>query len=709
MSTSPKRRFRVGLVGAGYVSSYHIRALRALNWIDLVAIADLDFDRARIAAERYKIPAAYRTVAEMAEVRPEVIHVLTPPSAHCRVSLEALEMGCHVFVEKPMAMSVEECDRMIAKAGDVRRVLSVNHSARLDPIVQKALTLVEEGTIGEILAVDFLRSSSYPAYSGGPLPVHYRDGGYPFRDLGVHGLCMMEAFLGEILELDVSYRSTEHDPNLLFDEWQALVHCEKGTGHIQLSWNVRPLQSEVTVRGTKGILRLDRFLQTCTVQHNLPLPKSAQRICGAAAAAVGALWKLAWNGARFATGALVTSPGIQCSIQEFYRCLSQGRAPVVTPHEGRQIVYWAEKAALPADADKERRLHHPDNLKEFPILVTGGSGFLGRHLVQRLIEANKRVRLLIRRGPPAWCAGDRRVSFINGDLGDPETVDRAVRGASLVYHLGAATSGTWTDFERGTVCGTKNVVASCQEHSVKRLVYVSSLSVLDYNALSPSMPVAESAPMEPHPERRGCYTLSKLLAERLVTEAAADRRLPVIILRPGQIFGPGAEKTSPYGTLAVGSRWIVVGDGSCALPLVYVEDVVDALVRAAGEGVEGSLFHLVDQEIVTQNQYLDAYLASVPEALQIYRLPRKLLYGAALLAEIAAALLRCSLPLTRYRLGGLKSLVNFDCTAARTGLGWVPRIGVQEGLRRTFPGFAARTPAVANHSEISTLSQTAKS
>jgi len=153
----------------------------------------------------------------------------------------------------------------------------------------------------------------------------------------------------------------------------------------------------------------------------------------------------------------------------------------------------------------------------------------------------------------------------------------------------------------------------------------------------------------------------------------------------------------------------VVGDGSCVLPLVYVEDVVDALVRAAGEGVEGSLFHVVDQETLTQNQYLDAYLASFPEALQIYRLPRTLLYGAAFLAEIAASLLRRSLPLTRYRLGALKSLVNFDCTAATTGLGWIPRIGVQEGLRRTFPEFGARTPTLANDPKILTFPQAAKS
>ena len=117
----------------------------------------------------------------MAAAKPQAIHILTPPASHCALTLEALEMGCHVLVEKPMADTAEECDQMIAKAKATGRVLSVGHSARMDPIVLKALELVKRGACGDILSVDFFRSSDYPPYPGelfrrptGMAPIRFR-------------------------------------------------------------------------------------------------------------------------------------------------------------------------------------------------------------------------------------------------------------------------------------------------------------------------------------------------------------------------------------------------------------------------------------------------------------------------------------------------------------------------------------------------------
>src|SRR5437870_1310748 len=126
------KSFRVGVAGAGYVAAHHLRALRDLPFVETVAITDLDQDRARELAGKFGVKGVYRNLSEMAEARPDVIHVLTPPASHRALALEALAMGCHVLVEKPMAESAEECDEMIARAAEAGRVLSVNHSARFD-------------------------------------------------------------------------------------------------------------------------------------------------------------------------------------------------------------------------------------------------------------------------------------------------------------------------------------------------------------------------------------------------------------------------------------------------------------------------------------------------------------------------------------------------------------------------------------------------
>src|SRR5579862_8549114 len=121
---------RVGLVGAGYVSTYHARALRSLPFVKIIGIADLDRERAQKVADEFQIPAVYPSLAAMGQASPHVIHVLTPPSSHAELAVAALDMGCHVFVEKPMAETAADCDHMIARARDKGLVLSVNHSAR---------------------------------------------------------------------------------------------------------------------------------------------------------------------------------------------------------------------------------------------------------------------------------------------------------------------------------------------------------------------------------------------------------------------------------------------------------------------------------------------------------------------------------------------------------------------------------------------------
>jgi predicted dehydrogenase len=95
------RETRVALVGAGYVSAYHIRALETLPHVQIVGIADQSVDRARALARRFAIPGVFASLSDMRPARPDVVHILTPPASHAALAIEALEMGCDVFVEKP--------------------------------------------------------------------------------------------------------------------------------------------------------------------------------------------------------------------------------------------------------------------------------------------------------------------------------------------------------------------------------------------------------------------------------------------------------------------------------------------------------------------------------------------------------------------------------------------------------------------------------
>jgi nucleoside-diphosphate-sugar epimerase/predicted dehydrogenase len=588
-------------------------------------------------------------------------------------------MGCNVFVEKPMAESVEECDRMIEKARDHDLVLSVNHSDRFDPVVLQALDYVQAGKCGKLIAVHSIRSSDYPPYAGGPMPRHYKDGSYPFRDLGVHGLYLLESFLGPIEELKVDYHASGRDAMLTFDEWRAQARCERGTGYLFLSLNSRPLQSELWIQGTQGTIHVDRFLQVCEMSRLLPGLKQFGLLWQGLAVGIKRSYRVPLNVLRLATGRLKRSPGIYQSVQEFHRALAEMRAPPVSVAEGRRVVAWLSSAAIQADLDKQARVaaELSSPTPQARILVTGGSGFLGSALVRRLRQTGEPVRLLLRSKPEEGSAADPLapggpVSIVYGSLGDPEVVQRAVEGVEIVYHLGAATKGGIADFEQATIWGTRNIIDACVAHHVRRLVYVSSLSVLDHASHGIGKVVTEGSRYELKPELRGAYSRTKLEAERMVLAAIRDRGLSAVLLRPGQVLGPGAERVPPAGVFQIGHRWIVAGKGNHPLPIVHREDTVTALLLAAtGEGLAGQIFNLVDGRPMSQNDYLQ-WCGPALASVRVYRIPVWILMVAATMVEALSKLLKRDPPLSRHRVRSLRPLWPFDNTAATERLGWNP-------------------------------------
>ncbi|MFM7069359.1 MAG: NAD-dependent epimerase/dehydratase family protein, partial [Actinomycetes bacterium] len=532
--------------------------------------------------------------------------------------------------------------------------------------------------IGRPVSVDIIRGGELPDYFGGPLSPFLADAGFPYRDLGIHCLSLIAAFLGPIEDVKAEWRSLGGEPSLAFDEWRTLVSCRDGIGQFQLTWNVKPIQNQVIVQGTNGVLRLDLFSLFSSHRRATPGPRAAERLVNALAESTATASGTVKGAAMFASGKVKRLQGVRDHVADFYARLDDGRPMTVDLEGATQLVRWNEAVARAAEADQAERiaaLGPADGAVD--VLVTGASGSVGSNVVARLLDSGTSVRCLVRRVPNHPLPG---VQYVVGNLGDPAAVDAAVAGAKRVVHAGATMQGSEADFESGTVVGTRNVVESCLRHGVTQLVHISSLAVLDYGGADHGRALDEDSPLEPLPHERGLYTRTTAEAEAIVREAVERHSLPAVIVRPGLIFGGGVDLvTGAVARRAGEGRWLVLGDGEAKLSLIYMDDVVDALMLTIDQDLtDGQIIQLVDPVTPTQ----DELLAALGDGRKVVHLPASVLRTIGRMSDPLFRKLGRSSPLGPHRLRAGLAHLEFNGTNASKLLGWSPKVGVWEGVKR---------------------------
>src|ERR1022692_783252 len=244
------------------------------------------------------------------------------------------------------------------------------------------------------------------------------------------------------------------------------------------------------------------------------------------------------------------------------------------------------------------------------VCITGGTGFLGTALVRDLLARRVPVRVLARPSRRADLLETQGAEVVRGGLGDPDCIAHAVEGVDVVYHLAAKvdTPGSRAEFLETNVGGTERVLTACLRQGVGRVVYASSLAV--YGPVPSGQRIDEDPAYDESPQLRDFYAESKILADQFVVTFARKAALPIAIIRPGIVYGPG--KQPPVGLLGftLGKTNFVFGNPNNRIPLNYVENLVDALQLAAQPGGgQFQQFNVVDDDELTLAKYHEAKTA----------------------------------------------------------------------------------------------------
>jgi 2-alkyl-3-oxoalkanoate reductase len=317
------------------------------------------------------------------------------------------------------------------------------------------------------------------------------------------------------------------------------------------------------------------------------------------------------------------------------------------------------------------------------VLVTGASGFLGRSVVRACRQAGHDVVALVR---PAARQADfgEGVTILRGDLRERGEWSRSLAGIEAVVHLAASPSGDLHTQMMGTVVATENLLEHVRLGELRRFVHVSSFSVYDFAALGRGDVLDETSALEAEPEQRDAYTLTKLLQERMVTSACRDSGTPLVVLRPGAIYGPG--KTWDFGrTLSMGPVDLIFAPGA-QFRLTHVTNCADAIARALDAPVEGqAIFNIVDDDLPSHRQFYRLARANgVKQGFPVY-LPWYLVVALGQAARIANRLIfkgRGKLPelLALRRQHARWKPLRYSNHRAKAGLDWRPQITLGDGL-----------------------------
>ncbi len=613
MSQNP---IRVGLIGAGYIATWHANALRASKGVDLTAICDVSPAAASDFAGTYGIQS-FTLIEEMATANIcDAVHILTPPHIHADLAQRCLRAGFHVMVEKPFALSHADCSAVTAAAEEAGRQVAVCHNFLGVPTYKRLKQACRSGALGRINSAEFnWRFPLVPLRSGPYGLWMLQEARNLLFELGPHLYAFAVDLFGELSDfrLEAGKPVTLQGGQVRPQSWQIRARA----GHVDLTFNLELVETmddrSVVVHGSSAMARLDYAADTLTIRcentSDIVINPFRQQM----GLAGQHLREGVVNGVRQLTSLNRKSPyalSFLGAFGAFYDAIRTNN-----PVDDR---FSAAAAGAVIGAIEQTAELIPDEFTAKPapvvpaatlkptVMVIGGTGFIGRHLTRALVKSGRRVRVLSRgrHGPFADIAD--QVETVAVSLRDKEALTAAMEGIEVVYNLAKSMDSTWEGCLENDVGVAVRVAEAAQEAGVKRLIYTGTIA--SYDMSDPVRTITEDTGFGEDMSDRNLYARSKAECEKRLLEMHRNQDLPLVIARPGIVIGEGG----PLQHWGIG-RWHgagavrIWGDGHNILPFVLIEDISDALIAMIdNDAAVGQSFNLIGEPMMSARDYFDA-------------------------------------------------------------------------------------------------------
>ena len=312
------------------------------------------------------------------------------------------------------------------------------------------------------------------------------------------------------------------------------------------------------------------------------------------------------------------------------------------------------------------------------ILVTGGRGFLGQHIVNYYAENGDQVRILARDSSNSTHKGEKNV--VLGDIRDVNVVEQAVNGVDYVIHLVSNFRKGGSDKKEAhsiNVEGTENILQASLKYKVRRVVHCSTIGV---HGSVLEIPADEETAFNPG----DLYQETKLLAEQKVWDFYRKTKLPITVVRPISLIGPGDKRMLKLFRMIKNRRFIMVGKGRAYFQPAYIDDVVQGFnLCLSHDAAIGEAFIIGSEEYVTLRELVDLIAHELGVSPPHIKIPLPPVLWMATLCEWLCVPLGLEPPLHRRRVSFFQNNRAFSLDKAKRLLGYKPQVSLQEGIRRT--------------------------
>jgi predicted dehydrogenase len=333
------KKVRAAIIGSGLIAGKkHIPAfLKLRGKAELVAICDLNLAAAKQVASQFGIPRTYNNIAEMLNAeKPDLVDICTPPQTHARLAIEAMRHGCHVLVEKPMALTVADCDQIVRASEEYGLKVCVGHSDLFYEPFIRARRMVADGAIGRVRGMRIFLSTPTDYMTSRPEHWAHKLPGGVIGETGPHVAYMTLAFIPRIRTVNVdALKVMNNYPWSSFEDYRINLIGDEAISSASVVYTTDEWAARVEVLGDKGFLMLD--LESMNVLHyrrtELEAIPVGLSLLGESAQLARAFVS---NAIRVATNRVRSTHEI--IISQFVDGILSGSAPPVSAEEGREAV-----------------------------------------------------------------------------------------------------------------------------------------------------------------------------------------------------------------------------------------------------------------------------------------------------------------------------------------------------------------------------------